>query len=77
MAALKEVTATGHEVIFASARAIRDMLPVIASDFHHYSMIGGNGSLISVNGKVIQSTAFSEDETTKSSNRFMNIKRPI
>lgn len=60
--ALAELTKNGHQVIFASARPIRDMLPVIREDFHHYTMIGGNGSLISKQGKIINSTAFSPEE---------------
>lgn len=57
-AALTEATKSGHEVIFASARPIRDMLPIIDEAFHHCTMIGGNGSLIAQEGKVIQSAAF-------------------
>ena len=60
--ALADLTMNGHEVIFASARPIRDMLPVIHEDFHHFTMIGGNGSLISKKGKIIYSVAFSSDE---------------
>src|SRR5690625_803191 len=59
---LAELTKNGHQVIFASARPIRDMLPVIREDFHHYTMIGGNGSLISKQGKIINSVAFSPEE---------------
>lgn len=60
--ALAELDRSGHQVIFASARPIRDMLPVIHDDFHHFTMIGGNGSLISSKGKMINSVAFSSDE---------------
>ncbi|MFF2752935.1 HAD-IIB family hydrolase [Psychrobacillus sp. NPDC058041] len=59
---LKELTDKGHEVIFASARPIRDMLPVIHEDLHHYTMIGGNGSLIYKNREVIYARAFSATE---------------
>lgn len=59
---LSELTESGIEVIFASARPIRDMLPVIDEAFHHYTMIGGNGSLLSKEGKVIHSNSFSTDE---------------
>ncbi|PAD20029.1 HAD-IIB family hydrolase [Terribacillus saccharophilus] len=57
--ALKELELNGHRVIFASARPIRDLLPVIDEHFHSTTLIGGNGSLISNNGKVIFSQAFS------------------
>lgn len=32
---LAELTKNDHQVIFASAKPIRDMLPVIREDFHH------------------------------------------
>ena len=44
--ALEELVAQGHEVIFASARPIRDLLPVLHERVHHYPMIGGNGSMV-------------------------------
>lgn len=62
LAALDRLMEEGHEVIFASARPIRDMLPVINSRFHHHTMIGGNGSLISKGGEIIYSHAFSDAE---------------
>lgn len=65
---LSELTETGIEVIFASARPIRDMLPVIDEAFHHYTMIGGNGSLISKEGKVIKCNSFSTNEINEIKN---------
>ena len=62
---LSELTKAGIEVIFASARPIRDMLPVIDEAFHHYTMVGGNGSLISKEGKVIKSISFTTNELTE------------
>lgn len=38
------------------------MLPVIDQAYHHYTMIGGNGSLISKEGKVVRTNAFSSNE---------------
>lgn len=43
--------ANGYQVIFASARPIRDLLPVIP-DFEDFTLIGGNGSIVSQNGRV-------------------------
>lgn len=43
--------ANGHQVIFASARPIRDLLPVIP-EFEDFTLIGGNGSIISQNGRI-------------------------
>lgn len=62
---LSELIDLGIEVIFASARPIRDMLPVIDEAFHHCTMIGGNGSLIAIEGKVIKSHSFSIHEMTQ------------
>ncbi|MEL3971074.1 HAD-IIB family hydrolase [Rossellomorea oryzaecorticis] len=62
---LSVLTELGIEVIFASARPIRDMLPVIDEAFHHYTMIGGNGSLISKEEKVTHSNSFSTDEISE------------
>ncbi|MEO3944264.1 HAD family hydrolase [Gorillibacterium sp. CAU 1737] len=47
--ALDDLLAQGHEVIFASARPIRDMLPVIPERYHSLPMIGGNGSFVMQN----------------------------
>ena len=40
-----------HNVMFASARPIRDLLPVIP-EFADDTLIGGNGSIISKNGQI-------------------------
>lgn len=64
---LEEVGKKG-EIVFASARPIRDMLPVIDETFHHYTMIGGNGSLISKNRKVIHATTFSKEQINEIKN---------
>ncbi|WEK54442.1 MAG: HAD family hydrolase [Candidatus Cohnella colombiensis] len=61
---LESLQRKGHRVIFASARPIRDMLPVLHPCVHNYTMIGGNGSLISQNGQLIHSTAFTDDQTS-------------
>lgn len=45
-AAIARLAQAGHQPIFASARTIRDMLPVLPQQFHRYPLIGGNGSLI-------------------------------
>lgn len=48
----------GHEVIFASARPIRDLLPVLPKEMHMYPMIGGNGAFVAMDGKVTHLTSF-------------------
>lgn len=40
-----------HQIIFASARPIRDLLPVV-KDYSNHWLIGGNGSIISKDGKI-------------------------
>lgn len=42
----------GHRIIFASARPIRDLLPVLPSQFHRFTLIGGNGSIVSNNHEI-------------------------
>lgn len=42
----------GHKIIFASARPIRDLLPVLPNKFHEFALIGGNGSIVSINGRI-------------------------
>lgn len=44
--ALRKLESEGHQIIFASARPIRDMLPLTTKDFPHNFLIGGNGSII-------------------------------
>jgi Cof subfamily protein (haloacid dehalogenase superfamily) len=62
LAALDELQRNGHKVIFASARPIRDMLPVLHKRFHTFPLIGGNGSLISTNGKLTFIKSFSDEQ---------------
>lgn len=59
---LLELKSDGHEVIFASARPIRDMLPVLDTQLHSFPLIGGNGSLLYHQGKVIHATSFHEKD---------------
>ena len=47
---LMQLNDENHKVIFASARPIRDLLPVIP-EFADYNLIGGNGSIISKTDK--------------------------
>nr|WP_317259185.1 HAD-IIB family hydrolase [Paenibacillus sp. J5C2022] len=63
--ALERLSAAGHEVIFASARPIRDMLPVLPERLHSYTMLGGNGSLAARNGDIIVFSSFCEDQSAK------------
>ncbi|MDQ0495280.1 HAD family hydrolase [Paenibacillus brasilensis] len=42
----------GHEVIFASARPIRDLLPILPKEYHHFRMVGGNGAFTYADQKI-------------------------
>ncbi|MFJ5768789.1 HAD-IIB family hydrolase [Psychrobacillus sp. NPDC093180] len=61
--ALQYCHQVGHEISFASARPIRDLLPVLPKEMHTYPMIGGNGAFVANGGKVTHLTAF--DNKTK------------
>lgn len=55
---LDQLKKQGHEIIFASARPVRDMLPVLHPRFHQDKLIGGNGALIYTEGAVLLTEAF-------------------
>ncbi len=59
---LENINREGHQVIFASARPIRDLLPILPTRFHSYPMIGGNGSLLYKNGKLLHSVCFPNEQ---------------
>ncbi|TYR78383.1 HAD-IIB family hydrolase [Priestia megaterium] len=61
LTSLEKLVAQEHEVIFASARPIRDLLPVLHERFHQYRMIGGNGSMVATNGRIISTVSFDEE----------------
>ena len=50
--ALHSLTKQQHEIIFASARPIRDMLPVLPKSLHGCRMIGSNGAFTYVDGLI-------------------------
>lgn len=59
--ALEKLVGQGHEIIFASARPIRDLLPILHERFHPYPMIGGNGSMVAIKGQTISTVSFDEE----------------
>lgn len=63
LAEIDGLLAVGHDVIFASARPIRDLLPVLPKRYHELKLVGGNGAFVSRNGQI-DSVSF--DEQTKS-----------
>ncbi|RKN46687.1 HAD family hydrolase [Streptomyces hoynatensis] len=61
-AAIGACERTGHQVVFASARPVRDLLPVLGGEFPTATLIGGNGSLLSVGGRVRARAVFGAAE---------------
>ncbi|MEF3331441.1 HAD hydrolase family protein [Oceanobacillus oncorhynchi] len=62
--ALEEIKAAGHQVIFASARPIRDLLPVLPKSLQQEKLVGGNGAYTS-NGKKMDVIHFQDSLLTK------------
>ncbi|MYS66684.1 HAD hydrolase family protein [Streptomyces sp. SID5473] len=62
VSAIGDCERAGHELVFASARPVRDLLPVLGGAFPSATLIGGNGSLVSVGGRVRARAAFGGEE---------------
>ncbi|GAA3404851.1 HAD-IIB family hydrolase [Paenibacillus hodogayensis] len=60
--AIDKLIAAGHDVIFASARPIRDMMPVVHEKYRGRLWIGGNGSLASGGGAAEHVHAFPAEQ---------------
>nr|BEK63150.1 Cof-type HAD-IIB family hydrolase [Kitasatospora purpeofusca] len=58
LAAIDACERAGHRLVFASARPVRDLLPVLDGAFPAATLFGGNGSLVSVDGRVRARAAF-------------------
>lgn len=61
---LKELSNQGYELIFASARPIRDMLPLL-DHFPDQFLIGGNGSIVRKSGQIEVVQAISQQDFEK------------
>ncbi|WP_028392471.1 HAD hydrolase family protein [Bacillus cihuensis] len=61
LSSLEKLVDQGHEVIFASARPIRDLLPILHERFHQYPMIGGNGAMVAIEGNIASTVSFNND----------------
>ncbi|MGN4123834.1 HAD-IIB family hydrolase [Lysinibacillus sphaericus] len=59
--ALESCMAHGHEVIFASARPIRDLLPVLPESLRKLPMVGGNGAFVAKNEVTIEVSTFPQE----------------
>ncbi|MFJ8253776.1 HAD hydrolase family protein [Streptomyces sp. NPDC094466] len=62
LSAIDACEKAGHQLVFASARPVRDLLPVLDGAFPSATLIGGNGSLVSVSGQVRARAAFGPGE---------------
>ncbi|WP_314589071.1 HAD family hydrolase [Paenibacillus terrigena] len=58
--ALDTAVKKGHEIIFASARPIRDLLPVLPPHMQRYSMVGGNGAFVAKAGNIVSTIHFDQ-----------------
>ncbi|MFF2888359.1 HAD-IIB family hydrolase [Paenibacillus sp. NPDC057967] len=58
--ALASLEGQGFELIFASARPIRDLLPILPVHMHHYPMIGGNGAFVASEGRILATSPFDQ-----------------
>ncbi|MFF3389970.1 HAD hydrolase family protein [Streptomyces sp. NPDC002669] len=65
LAAIEACERAGHRLVFASARPVRDLLPVLNGAFPTATLIGGNGSLVSVDGQVRARAAFDGGDLDK------------
>ncbi|UHA73425.1 HAD-IIB family hydrolase [Paenibacillus sp. 481] len=59
--ALDFIVQNGHEVVFASARPIRDLLPVLPTSMHQCSMVGGNGAFVAKEGSILSTIHFDKE----------------
>lgn len=58
---------------FASARPIRDMLPLLPSEFHEATLIGGNGSFVRHEGRLTVATI--PDRSRSVIDEFIEVRR--
>jgi Cof subfamily protein (haloacid dehalogenase superfamily) len=57
--ALDLLVAEGHDVSFASARPIRDLLPILPPHLSQFPMVGGNGAFVYKDGRAVAIHHFS------------------
>jgi len=61
IASLKKLEKMGNQIIFASARPIRDLISIIP-EFQHHMLIGGNGAIVSVADTIKVMSPISEND---------------
>ncbi|RJL47375.1 HAD hydrolase family protein [Pectobacterium carotovorum] len=65
-----------NRLIFASARPIRDMLPMLAPELHNSLLIGCNGGISFESGKIISKSVLDRDYLLSTINFMDNLKIP-
>lgn len=61
VSAIETADRAGFHTVFASARPIRAILPVLAGAFGSATLIGGNGAFVSIAGEVQARAAFAPE----------------
>ncbi|EGT3611660.1 hydrolase [Morganella morganii] len=65
-----------NQVIFASARPVRDMLPMLSEELHSSVFIGCNGGMAWKNGQVVLSHVLEPDFVSRILNVMKNFEIP-
>ncbi|MGY4676171.1 HAD-IIB family hydrolase [Pasteurella sp. P03HT] len=60
--ALEQLMASSHQLIFASARPIRDLLPLLNDQLKQAILIGGNGAITQINQQIEARTPISNTD---------------
>ncbi|NIG88343.1 MAG: HAD hydrolase family protein [Serratia symbiotica] len=63
-------------MIFVSARPIRDMLPMLASELHDSLLIDSNGGISFESGKIISKSVLDRDYLLSTINLMDNLEIP-
>lgn len=61
VAELDRLIEEGHSITFASARPIRDLLPILPAKYRSFPMIGGNGTFVYKDGKAVKIHSFTPE----------------
>ncbi|MFD0587349.1 HAD-IIB family hydrolase [Paenibacillus sp. GCM10027627] len=56
--ALDSLVEKGFDLVFASARPIRDLLPILPPHLQQCLMVGGNGAFMAEGGRIVSTVSF-------------------
>lgn len=68
--------AESNQIIFASARPVRDMLPMLSDELHSSLFIGCNGGMAWKNGQTVLSHVFENDFVSRILDVMNNLEIP-